>query len=96
MILNETMVDGINNSTVLLQQKNHDAVQRLKYNYRNLCGVISSLHCTVFDSGKIVDVGPGVELKFFNGYVWYSAVLYGDVDKIKDWIKKTVEQLKNQ
>lgn len=88
------MVDGINNSTVLLKQKNHEAVMRLKYNYRNFRGTESREHCTVFDSGRIVDVGPGVKLKFFNGYVWYYAVIYGDTDKVKAWVMKTIEQLK--
>ena len=37
MILNEAYIDGINNSTVLLKQKNHEAVMKLKYNYQNLC-----------------------------------------------------------
>ena len=94
MILSEAHIDGINNDTVLLKQKNHDAVQKLKYNYQNLCGYrVSSDHCTIFDAGKIVDVGPGLQLDFDNGFSKSSCVLYGDVDKLKEWVNTAVEQL---
>lgn len=94
MILNEAYIDGINNSTVLLKQKNHEAVMKLKYNYQNLCEYyISSEHCTIFDAGKIIDVGSGIQLDFDNGFNKSSCVLYGDVDKLREWVSEAVRQL---
>ena len=85
MILSEAHIDGINNGTVLLKQKNHDAVQKLKYNYQNLCGYrVSSDHCTIFDAGKIVDVGPGLQLDIDNGFSQSCCVLFGAVEKLTE------------
>lgn len=96
MILNETQIDGINNSTVLLKQKNHDAIMQLKYKHERFVGTQSCSDCTVFDSGKIVHVGPGVQLNFDNGYHTFSCVLYGDIDKIQKWLNKTLDELSKE
>ena len=96
MILSEYNVDGLNNSTVMLKQKNHDALMALKYKFNTLVRVIWSNHCRLFDSGRIVDVGPGVELQFNNDGIMSYAVLYGDIDKITAWMKVTIEQLKEE
>ena len=95
MILNEYQVDGINNGTVFLKQRNHDAVMKLKSSYDHYSWCWTSKHATIFDSGRIVDVGPAVELHFdFDGYD-SSCVLYGDTEKIKAWVAKTIKLLKH-
>jgi len=96
MILSESQIDGINNSTVFLRQKNHDSVQYLKYNFQNFAGTEITFHATVFDSGRIVDVGQAVQMNFDNGFVISHHVLYGDVDKLREWIWATIEKLKEE
>ena len=96
MILSEYNVDGLNNSTVKLKQKNHDALMNLKYKHHLLHHMESSDHCTLFDGGRIIDVGPGVMLCFNNDGLMSYAVLYGDVDKIKAWLKMTIKKLKEE
>ena len=95
MILHETYIDGVNNETELLKQRNHNAVQMLKIKWKRFLGTTSSENCTVFDSGRIINVGPGVELAFDSFAGPTHAVIYGDIDKINGWIRKAIEALKN-
>lgn len=96
MILSEHNIDGINNGTVLLKQRNHDAVMKLKYGYKNYAGHISTQHATIFDNGRIVDVGPAVELHFnYDGFDT-TRVLYGDTGKISKWVVKTIRKLQEE
>lgn len=96
MILSEHKIDGINNGTVLLRQRNHDAVMKLKYSYKNYAGCVATEHATIFDGGRIVDVGPAIELHFdFDGFDT-TRVLYGDVNKLSNWVVKTIRLLQEQ
>lgn len=99
MCISGYSVDGANNSTVMLQQRNMDSVGMLKRLYYCFNGMFYSEHSYAFDNGKTVDLGPAVELHFFDKgrmFCESTCVLYGDLDKIPAWVFNAVKLLNNK